>query len=470
MRRGLRGQLTLAIALVALASIIVAGFSANAVIRRAFERYVARQQADEMDGIAANLAIAYETGTWDADFVHGVGMSALFDGFILQVTDANGDTVWDAENHDMSLCRHVMDDISARMAAQRPNLAGGYVTETRELKRDGTVIGSVVIGHYGPYFLREGDFDFLEALNLALALVSGLALLLAVATGALLARRIARPVVRTAHIAREIAGGNYAMRFEGRTQIRELLDLTDSINRLSHALDEQEKLRKRLAVDVAHELRTPLSAVSAHLEMMIDGVWEATPKRLTGCADEIVRLTHLVADLERLAEIEDENLKLNRKEMDLEALVQESVRRFEAEAAAKNVSIAASGAPSRVFADPERMNQVVTNLVSNAIKYTPAGGAIEIETGDDAEHGTIRVTDSGIGIPANELPHIFERFYRAEGSRSRQTGGAGIGLAIVKAIVEAHGGTITAQSEEGRGSSFTVSLPRAHGKGSSTNH
>jgi signal transduction histidine kinase len=464
MRRGLRGQLTIAIALVALASVVVAAISANAIIRRTFENYVARQQADKMDDIAANLAIGYSAGAWDTDFVHGVGMSALYDGFIVKVYAADGAAVWDAEHHDMSLCRHIMADITARMEAERPNLSGGYMTETREMTRNGKKIGTAEIGHYGPYFLSEGDFHFLYAMNVALALVAGLALLLAVFTGALIARRIALPIVKTAHIAHEIAGGNYGIRFEGQTRIRELGELTGSINRLSGALEAQEKLRKRLVVDVAHELRTPLTAVSAHLEMMIDGVWEATPERLASCAEEIERLTRLVADLGRLAEIEDENLKLNRAEIDLKELAQEAARRFEAEAGAKKIAIIVSGETSRVSADRERMNQVVTNLVSNAMKYTPGGGTIKIDTAGDAEFATISIEDSGIGIPVSKLPFVFERFYRAEGSRNRRTGGAGIGLTIVKSIVEAHGGTVAVVSEEGRGSRFTVSLPRASAK------
>jgi two-component system sensor histidine kinase BaeS len=362
--------------------------------------------------------------------------------------------VWDAQNHDMKLCAHVMAEIEARMAAERPSMAGGYVTGTRKIMIAGQPVGAVRIMHYGPYFLSEGDFSFLNAMNIALTLVGALALALAIGAGALLARRIAMPIAKTAHTARAIAAGNYLMRVEDGTKIRELSELTEAINRLSDGLNAQENLRKRLAVNIAHELRTPLAAVSAHLEMMIGGMWAATPARLEGCAEEIARLSHLAEDLERLAEIEDENLKLRLSEVDLSEIALAAAQRFSAEAATKNVTLAVSGEPAPATADPERMMQVVANLLSNAIKFTPPGGTVRIE----ADGSSIVVEDSGIGIPNKDLPHVFERFYRADESRSRKTGGAGIGLALVKSIVEAHGGTVEVMSAPGRGSRFVVRL------------
>ena len=236
--------------------------------------------------------------------------------------------------------------------------------------------------------------------------------------------------------------------------------MVTAINHLAQALSEQESLRKRLTSDVAHELRTPLSAVSSHLEAMIEGIWEATPERLQSCQEEIKRLGSLVADLQRLANIEDGNLKLSKTRVDLHEIAQTAVRNLESEGMKKQISLSVSGSPAYADADRERIIQVAMNLLSNALRYTPQNGKIEVETLETEAESILRVKDNGIGIPEQELPYIFERFYRTDKSRNRKTGGTGIGLTIAKSIVESHGGKITVESTVGEGSSFTVLLPK----------
>ncbi|WP_313293201.1 sensor histidine kinase, partial [Faecalispora jeddahensis] len=282
----------------------------------------------------------------------------------------------------------------------------------------------------------------------------------AVVAGTLLARRIARPISKTAYIATQISEGNYGIRFESTPNTRELEEMVTAINHLAQALSEQESLRKRLTSDVAHELRTPLSAVSSHLEAMIEGIWEATPERLQSCQEEIKRLGSLVADLQRLANIEDGNLKLSKTRVDLQEIAQTAVRNLESEGMKKQISLSVSGSPAYADADRERIIQVAMNLLSNALRYTPQNGHIEVETLETEAESILRVKDNGIGIPEQELPYIFERFYRTDKSRNRKTGGTGIGLTIAKSIVESHGGKITVESTVGEGSSFTVLLPK----------
>jgi signal transduction histidine kinase len=230
-------------------------------------------------------------------------------------------------------------------------------------------------------------------------------------------------------------------------------------NRLTQALSEQESLRKRLTSDVAHELRTPLSAVGSYLEAMTEGLWEPTPERLQSCHEEIKRLGVLVADLERLAKIEDGNLQLAKTTTDLYEIVQTAVHNLEPKAMEKELSLSVEGSSVSIEADRERIIQVVMNLLNNAILYTPAKGHIHAKVWKEGQSGRIRVEDDGIGIPEDELPFIFERFYRTDKSRNRKTGGTGIGLTIAKSIVEAHGGKIEVTSAQGVGSCFTVILP-----------
>jgi signal transduction histidine kinase len=233
-----------------------------------------------------------------------------------------------------------------------------------------------------------------------------------------------------------------------------------AVNHLAGALSEQENLRKRMTTDIAHELRTPLTAVCSHLEAMTEGLWKVTPERLQGCYDEITRLGILVEDLERLAKIESENLKLNKARIDLLEVVRTVAENMTAITDKKNQSLSVSGSCCFVNADKDRMNQVVHNLLSNAAKYTSDGGSIQLGVINAPDGGIVKVKDNGIGIPESELPLIFERFYRTDKSRNRNLGGAGIGLTIVKSIVDAHKGKVFVESQVEQGSCFSVWIPR----------
>lgn len=219
------------------------------------------------------------------------------------------------------------------------------------------------------------------------------------------------------------------------------------------SLERQESLRKQLTADVAHELRTPLTAVSTHLEMMIDGVWQPSQERLQVCYDEIERLGKMVSDLERLAKIEGEALTLEKSPQELLALVTAVARGFSAD-------IAITGEKTVVPVDPARISQVISNLISNAVKYGKQDLKIRIAVQNSPKYGRIIVEDNGIGIAESDLPFLFERFYRAEKSRNRATGGTGLGLTICKNIVESHGGKISVKSRLGQGSRFLVELPK----------
>ncbi|MDR2486666.1 MAG: HAMP domain-containing histidine kinase [Clostridiales Family XIII bacterium] len=472
MFRSLRAQLSISILLTLLVTIALVSLLGGWFVNREFGQYVAGQEARRSESIVHDLGIQYdgERRGWDPDLLHTIGMYSLYDGYILKVADADGAVVWDAENHDMSLCGQIMQDIAARMDGLRQ--AGGFLEHVHGIHQGGQTVGTVSITYYGPYFYSQEDFRFISALNRVLLAIGLLAALLAVVVGSLLARRIARPVAKTAYIAKQIAQGNYGIRF-GREHTRELNDLAEAIDQLSGALAEQESLRRRLTTDVAHELRTPLAAVETHLEAMLTGMWEVTPERLGACHAEVQRLGGLVADLQRLAQVEGGNTSLKKTRVDLQEIARLVAGNMAADVAGKGLALSVEGTPAIVLADWGRLVQVATNLVSNAVKYTPEGGHIRLETiSDDCTGqggtGVLKVHDDGVGIPAQELPLIFERFYRTDKSRSRRTGGAGIGLTIAKSIVAAHGGTITVDSREGQGSCFTVSLPQgeADGQGS----
>lgn len=458
--RSLRTQLSLSIVLVVLVTVSLISLLSNITVNKQFEEYIINQKTTRSSYIVSDLSNQYNTSTntWNTDYLHTIGMYSLYDGYLLTVYDASNNVIWNAESHDMTLCRQIMDDISKRMLKRKTQ--GGFTSHVYDLTQNNQKIGSVSILYYGPYFYSENDFEFINTFNTVLFIIGLVSCIASLLVGWILARRISRPIAKTAEIAQHISNGNYNIRFESKTNTKELNNLVSAINILASNLESQENLRKQLTTNVAHELRTPLTAIRSYLEAMIEGLWEITPKRLTGCLEEVKRLSNLVADLERLAKIEGDNLTLNKTNFDLLEMIQLIKDNFSAEASKKDISILLEGETCILYADKDRIGQVITNLLSNAIKYSPYGGHIHLEVKQEETNTFIIVEDNGIGIPKDELPLVFERFYRTDKSRNRKTGGAGIGLTIVKSIVSAHHGIISIESEENKGSRFTVTLPK----------
>ena len=195
------------------------------------------------------------------------------------------------------------------------------------------------------------------------------------------------------------------------------------------------------------------------MEAMIDGIWQPTQDRLKSCHEEIIRLNKMVGDLHTLAKFEGENLVINKSTFDVYGLASNIILNFENQYRNKGIKIILSGQSQEIYADKDKISQVLVNLISNALKYTLSGGEVQINIINCENTIELNVNDTGQGIPEEDLPHIFERFYRADKSRNRMTGGSGIGLTIVKAIVEAHKGTVKATSRINVGTSFIVRLP-----------
>lgn len=461
-RYSLRRTLAIRFAFLVLAAISSISIVSNLMINHEFEAYVEKQQKLEADDIAQNISSQYrsEHGGWNIDYVHGMGMAVLDDGFLIKLYDADENVLWDAKHHDMTLCHEVMQSITVLMQEKHPDLDGDFVTHRYKLKQSDVVVGYLDISYYSPYHMNENDFRFITALNRILAAVGSISLIGAVIMGVLLANSIVSPISKVVEITQKISDGDYDTRFQEDIRTKELHELTHAVNQMADSLEEQETMRKRLTSDVTHELRTPVANLLSYLEMMTDGIMEPTPERLQNCYHELQRLSGLISDLERLRQMENENLVLNKSDVDLRELAQAVMRNFESQLREKHLDGQITGDTSIVSIDRGRMQQVITNLVSNAIKYSNDGGTVRIVVEDTNDSGIIHVEDSGIGIPQEDLKRIFERFYRTDQSRNRKTGGAGIGLTIAKTIVHAHKGKISARSLEGKGSRFTVILPK----------
>jgi len=463
MKHSLRRKLTSTILAVVLLSIAIVSLTSNYFANRLFSDYIKEQQSIQSQIIVSTMISHYDRDAelWNLDYIHALGMFSIYEGYIIKVLDADGAVLWDAQAHDMELCNRIMADIEERMNLQYPGLNGEFKTTMHEMVVDDTLIGFVSISNFGPFFLDDSQFKFLRSLNSVLLGIGFLALFFSIVIGSMLAKRISQPILRTIEAAGHIAAGNYTVRLEETSDTKEVEMLVASINDLANSLESMEAMRKQLTEDVAHELRTPVTILQSYIEAMMDGMWEVTPERLNSCYEEVDRIGRLINDLEKLSRIESEGFHLSKKTVDLRAVLETTVSGFFNELNRKELTVEITGSLSVVSADPDRLRQVATNLLSNAVKYTKEGSLLTFHVFETENEAGFSLTDRGVGIPQEELPYIFERFYRADKSRNRTTGGSGIGLTIVKSIVEAHGGRVEVDSVVGTGSTFTVTIPKS---------
>jgi two-component system, OmpR family, sensor histidine kinase BaeS len=302
---------------------------------------------------------------------------------------------------------------------------------------------------------------FLSTVNRWLLLSALGAGALAVVLTLALSRRIVGPLEALTGAVRRMGGGDLAARVEARGQ-DEIGDLGRAFNTMADTLAHAESLRRRLVTDVAHELRTPLTNLRCQIEALQDGLQPANEATLHSLHEETLLLSRLVDDLQDLALAESGQLPLRLAVVDVEGVVDAVLTAMRPLANERGLTTRAQLAPGlAVRADRERLGQVLRNLLANAITHTPAGGNIAVRSERREAFVHLVVEDDGAGIAAADLPHVFERFYRADASRARGTGGAGLGLAIVKQLVEAQGGTVAVDSEIGHGARFTLRLPAA---------
>lgn len=321
---------------------------------------------------------------------------------------------------------------------------------------DGTRTAEDAVAH------AEAAFRTASGLALTIALVAAVGVALAVSV--VLTRRIGASLAALTAAARQVAGGRFEARVPAPAMGREFEELVLAFNQMAARLEASENLRHRLLSDVAHEVRTPVATLNAHLEGIEDGVVEATPETIAVLRAQSARLTRLAEDLAAVTKAESGELALALAPSEPEQLLRLAhlAARDRADAAGIELAVEIEPALPVIEADPERMAQVLGNLVDNALRHTPAGGRVTLAGRRDGEQVRLTVTDTGEGIAAEHLPHVFERFYRADTARDRASGGSGIGLAITKALVEAHHGSVRAQSAGvGAGATFAVTLPVA---------
>ncbi len=302
--------------------------------------------------------------------------------------------------------------------------------------------------------------SFADAIYRLTAFSAGIAAVIAIVVTLVLSRRMLHPVTALTDAARRMEAGDLGVRVKAETN-DEIGSLAHAFNAMADSLARNEQLRRNMVNDVAHELRTPLTNLRGYLEAAREGMVQPDQQYIESLYEETMLLNRLTDDLQELALAEAGQLRLSRQPVNMADLVHTSLEavRLQAETHGLSLRVAAPDDLPLVDADPLRVAQVLRNLVSNALEFTPPGGEIAVSVASDGKDVRVEVRDTGPGIAPEHVPFVFERFYRVDPSRSRSTGGAGLGLTIVKNLVEAHGGRVWVQSTPGVGSTFGFSLP-----------
>lgn len=462
MKLNLKTRLIISYSLLAMFLVVSLLFISNYMLERQFQSYVQKKQDNVNQNIVATVLDAYKDHDAPSqEFLRMFAAQILHDGIILMVNDAQGNQIFCMGCLDSASCENMLDMMRQTMQKRYPAWQGEYTERAYPLEKEGAFYGTVTLGYYGPFFYSADDITFMNRLNMVFMGAALVFLLLAVALGGFMANRISLPIRQVIERTKALEKSCYDQRIEYTSSTTEINQLIGSVNALAATLQAQQNIKKRMAHDYAHEFRTPLTTLQSNLEGMIDGIFVATPERLESCRAEILRLSRMTARIDQLVELESGAKFLDKKTFDMSALLAQIALTFAHDLHEKGIALALNAPPCAILADKDKISQVIVNLLSNAVKYTGDGGEIRVAVTENSAEAVLTVSDNGIGIAAEDLTNIFEYLYRADHSRARDTGGSGIGLSVVRTMVAAHGGKITATSELGEGSTFTVVLPKA---------
>lgn len=413
-----------------------------------FREYLEGEMEDRVYWVMADLEGTYERYSgWKEDVIGEDTIWALMLGLEIKVRDTNGIVVMDTEK--------AINRLSPLMKKRLFAVSDFKATETEDSFHPYSMfLGWKEIGSLDVRFIQpRKEAIFIKRSNrfllISLLVLGGVTVVLSV----IFSRKLTNPIKRLVIASQEIAEGN----LKSRVSIKindEIGRLSETFNRMAQNLETHESLRKKLISNIAHELRTPISAIRGELEGMMDGLIQTDKEQFQSLYEETGRLKHILDGIEELTQAQASILTLRKQPIELKPFLKSIMERFNKLFRDKGVAIELQCDDGIIVnADPDKLSQIVINLLSNALKATEAGGKVWIRGGKKDKEVLIEVGDTGCGIKQEDLPFIFERFYKAS------TGGLGLGLAIVKELVEAHGGKVEVQSEYGRGAVLTVFVP-----------
>ncbi|WP_026894463.1 sensor histidine kinase [Clostridiisalibacter paucivorans] len=455
----LKARTTIMFLATTLVAIFLVSIIANITIFQKFNMYMEEEQEDKIKSIIELVEYAYSLDKqWNRRVLENIDVSPVINGFDIVIRDIRGDVIYnqDMTNSMMEMHRRMMGGMGHGMMDDT-NTTDDYRTEIHKVFFNDKKIGTIEIGYEGPFMISEREVDFTKGINMSILYGALFSIAVAVIMGIYFSDILSKPIINITKASNKIRNGNLNIKLKEENKIIEFKELTYSINHLAKSLEEQNMFRKQLTSDISHELRTPLSILQSHTEALADGIWEPNIERMEVIRNEVYRLNKLVEQLKYVADIENHKFEITKESVNLSKLLMDIVENFRYQFVRSNVELKTDiDEEIYIMGDRDKLSQVFINIISNGLKFSKEGGFVYIELKDKKNYILVTIEDNGIGIPEEDIDYIFERFYRSEKSRNRKTGGSGVGLTIVKTIVEAHGGTIDVESKEGQGSKFMI--------------
>ena len=446
--------MTAAFIVIALGSALLTTVMVNLAFTSRFNAYLDQQRSARERQLAAAFTAAYHPSRgWQPERLDSLAPLVAMAGAEVRLVDDSGDFVWSLANAQMGA---EMAEMHREMTSTGPLQPEDEVS----LIRGGEQVGQLLV-RLPAGTVPLADREFRRSVNWLLGLGGLLAGTIGVVAGVAFARRTVRPITELTSAALELRAGDHSRRaaVTGRDEIGQL---ARAFNELVDSVEREDAVRRAFAADVAHELRTPLAVLRSQLEAVQDGVVTATPALIGSLHEETLRLGRLTADLETMTSADSVEFDLQRESIDLAEVVRGAVAALVHRFQEEQLELTTHLDPVEITGDRTRLQQVVTNLLTNALKFVPAGGSVTVATRFDGRHGEIEVCDDGPGIAGEDMDHIFERFYRG---RQVRTGGSGIGLAVAASLVAAHHGEVTVRNRPEGGACFQVRLPASSGAG-----
>jgi two-component system, OmpR family, sensor histidine kinase BaeS len=454
MLQTLRAKILFYLLLVSMSGIVLVSLFVQGGFEESFQSYLDTNRKDQIRRVEEELkkeynAKGYFTGETAFYIMHEHG---LMDQLFYLVYDEYG--------------RRIIDSTSIRGLLQELGISSprfseeNFQAQTYSIQLKDKKIGKMTV--FYPIELIDAESNFLKAIQQYIIVAVALTILLGFIMSMLLSRKLTEGFHKLSEGARALKQHQLDIEIPLDHLTQEMKELAISFNELAKSLAKEERLRKQFTWDLAHELRTPLATLRSQIEAYQDGIWEPTPERLGRSHEELMRLVRLVNELEKLLAAENPQIKLHKVEIEPTDVLRRMHESFSLSFKQKGVELQV-GIPAETtgfWADKDRVIQILTNIVNNALKYTPEGKKVTLSVVESDEMVGFVVEDEGTGIPQEDIPHVFERFYRGDKSRDRKTGGIGIGLSIVKALVDAHNGQIEINSQTNQGTTVTILFPK----------